>query len=132
MLLWVRLVWDSLNSLDLCDYFLHQIREVFGHYFFKQFLNPLLALLSFCYSHDADVVMLHVVQNISYILLIFQKFSFLFGALPGCFFSTLSSKSLIRSSASSNLLFIPSSVLFISDIALFISNWSFLIVSMYF
>ena len=42
-----------------------------------------------------------------------------------CFFPTLSSKSLIWSSASSNLLLIPSSVLFISDISFFISGLSF-------
>ena len=48
------------------------------------------------------------------------------------FFSILPSKSLIWSSASSYLLFIPSSVLFISDIAFFISDWSFFMFSMSF
>ena len=55
----------------------------------------------------------------------FLEILFLFAALPRHFFFTLSSKSLIWSSVSSNLLFISSSVLFISDIAFFIFYWSF-------
>ena len=47
----------------------------------------------------------------------FFKMIFVFAALPRCYF--LSSKSLMRSSASSNLLFIPPSVLFISNISFF-------------
>ena len=43
--LWVQLVSDSLCFLDLHVYFLHQIREVFFHYFFKQSSNFLLSLL---------------------------------------------------------------------------------------
>ena len=31
----IHLVWDSLCFLDLHVYFLHQMREVFFHYFFK-------------------------------------------------------------------------------------------------
>ena len=34
--LWVPLAWDSLWFLDLCDFFSHQIREIFHRYFFKQ------------------------------------------------------------------------------------------------
>ena len=52
---------------------------------------------------------------------------FLFSALCLGVFYTLPSKTLIQSSASSNLLFIPSSVLFISDIAFFIFDSSFLL-----
>ena len=54
----------------------------------------------------------------------FLKLSSFFKILFFSFY-TLSSKSLILSIASSNLLFNPSSVLFISDIAFFISDWSF-------
>ena len=57
-------------------------------------------------------------------------FSFWFSVWE--FFSTLSSKSLVQSSASSNLLFISSSVLFISNVAFFISDQSFFMVSMSF
>ena len=50
VLLWVPLVWDSLCFLDLCVcvcVFLHQVREVFSHYFFKQDFDPLVTLFSF-------------------------------------------------------------------------------------
>ena len=57
----------------------------------------------------------------------FFRFFFLFAALPDCFFfPTFSSKTLIQSSASSNLWFFASSVLFISNITFFISDWFFL------
>ncbi|KAF6384984.1 hypothetical protein mRhiFer1_008837 [Rhinolophus ferrumequinum] len=46
--------------------------------------------------------------------------------------ANLSSKSLIRSSASSNLLVIPSSEFFISVIVFFISNWLFIMISLSF
>ena len=62
----------------------------------------------------------------------FLKIPFSFCCSAWIFFSTLSSKSLIQSSASSDLLFIPSSVLFISGSAFFISNWFFFMVSMSF
>ena len=32
----IHLIWDSLSFLDLCVYFLHQIREAFFRYFFKK------------------------------------------------------------------------------------------------
>ena len=51
-------------------------------------------------------------------------FSFCCSALV--FFSTLSFKTLVQSSASCNLLFIPASVLFISDIAFHIFDGPFL------
>lgn len=44
----------------------------------------------------------------------------------------MSFNSLIQSSASSNLLFIPSSIFFISVIISFISEWFFFMVSMYY
>ena len=59
----------------------------------------------------------------------FFKILFSFCCSAWVFFHTLSSKSLIWSSASSNLLFMPSSVLLISDTAFFISDWSFLYIS---
>ena len=46
------------------------------------------------------------------------------------FFFYFNAKTLIQSSASCNLLFIPSILLVIPDIALFISDWSFFMVSM--
>ena len=43
--LWVNLVWGYLCFLVLCNFFLHQVRGVFSHYFFYQVLNFLLSLL---------------------------------------------------------------------------------------
>ena len=69
--LWVQLVWDSLISLGLCEFFILHIREDFSHYFFKYVLYPSLTVSFSWYSHDEDVVTLHVVQNVSYALIIF-------------------------------------------------------------
>ena len=101
-------VWDSMSFLDLCVCFLHQIREVFGHISSNRFLIP----CSLC-SPSGILMMqisLHFMLSESFLKLssFFFKFCFLVVALFGCFFSTLSFKSLIQSSASSNLLFIPS------------------------
>ena len=45
---WVPLDWDPLCFFHLCDFFSHQIKEVFHHYFFKQVFYPLLFSFSFC------------------------------------------------------------------------------------
>ena len=60
---WVQLVWDSLCFLDLHVYFLHQVREVFCHYFFKQVFNFLLSLFFFWHPHDVKVGMPEVVPK---------------------------------------------------------------------
>ena len=40
-------VWDFLKFLDLADFFLYQVREVFSYYIFKCFFRPFLSLVSF-------------------------------------------------------------------------------------
>ena len=40
---WVSFAWDSLCFLDLVDYFLFHVREVFSYYFFKYFLKSFLS-----------------------------------------------------------------------------------------
>ena len=52
--LWVQLVWDTLYFLDLYVYFLHQIRELFFHYFFIYIFNFLP--IPFWHPYDLDVV----------------------------------------------------------------------------
>ena len=42
---WVSFAWDSLCFLDLVDYFLFHVREVFSYYFFKCFLRSFPSLL---------------------------------------------------------------------------------------
>ena len=39
---WVYPAWDSLCFLNLVDYFLFHVREVFSYYFFKYFLRSFL------------------------------------------------------------------------------------------
>ena len=48
----------TLCFLNICDFFLHQVKEVFCHYFLKQVLYPLLTFLSFLNPYDADVMFL--------------------------------------------------------------------------
>ena len=43
---WVHPAWDSLCFLDLDDYFLFHVREVFSYYLFKYFLGSLFSLSS--------------------------------------------------------------------------------------
>ena len=61
--LWVPLAWDSLCFMDLCDFFSHQIRKIFHHYFFKQVFYPLLFFLSFWYPYYIDIIMFNVVLH---------------------------------------------------------------------
>ena len=95
-------------------------RDVFRYYFFKWFLDCLLALFYFWYSYDINVELLHVVSNVLK-LSSFLKVIVIFCPSDWVFF--LPSISLIQCFASSNLLFISSSVLFISDFVLFISDF---------
>ena len=121
--LWVQFVHDSLSFLHLRVFFLHQIREIFSYS-----SNRLSISCSFCSPSGNSMMrmLLHIMlSKMFFKLSSFLKILILFAALSWWGFFMLSSKSLIRSSASSNLLFIPSSVLFISDIAFFISDWSF-------
>ena len=104
---WVYPAWDSLCFLDLVDYFLSHVWEVFSYYLFKYFLRSFL-------SSSGTPVMLMLVR-----LMLSEKslrlFSFLF-ILFSIFCSVavistiLSFRSFIRSSASVILLLIPSSV----------------------
>ena len=40
---WIYPVWDTLCFLDLADYFLSHVREVFSYYLFKYFLRSFLS-----------------------------------------------------------------------------------------
>ena len=52
--------------LDLYVYFLHQIREVFFHYFFKEVFNFLFFLLSLWHPYDLGVGTFRDVLECSY------------------------------------------------------------------
>ena len=111
-------VLDSLGFLDLGNYFLLCFREVFNYCLLKYFLMVYLFVF-FWDSYDSNVGVFNIVPEVSEIVLIsFNRFSFF---LSDSFISTiLSSTSLILSSASIILLFVPSRVFLISFIALFL------------
>ena len=114
---WVYPVWESLGFLDLGDYFLPHFRKVFNYYLLKYFLMVFLFVF-FWESYDSNIGAFNIVPEVSEIVLISFVFSFF---LSDSFFSTiLCSTSLIVSSASVILLFVPSRVFLISFIAFFI------------
>ena len=123
---WIYPVWDSLGFLDLGDYFLPHFKEVFNYYLLKYFL------MVFVLSSSSGTPMIWMLERLilswrslrlsSFLLISFSFF------LSDSFISTiLSSTSLILSSASVSLLFVPSRVLLISFIALFTIYWLFFI-----
>ena len=106
-----------------CVFFLQSIREVLVIITSNRSLIP--CLLSSPHGIPMIQMFCFMLSNCFLSPPHFLKSFFLFAALPVCFYSTLSSKSLIQSSASSNRLFIPSSVLYISDTVFFVSTCPF-------
>ena len=116
---WVYPVWDSLGFLDLHDYFIPQLREVFNYYLLKYFLMAFLFVFFFWDSYDSNVGAFSIVPEVSEIVLIsFNSFFF----FPLCFiyfyhsifYLTYPIFCLVI------LLLVPSRVLLISFIELFI------------
>ena len=63
---WIYLSWDSLCFLDLVDYFLSHVREVFSYYYLlKYFLRSFLSLFSFWDFYNANVGAFNVVPEVS-------------------------------------------------------------------
>jgi len=114
---WVYPIWDSLGFLDLGDYFLPHVRDVFKYYLLEYFVMAFLFVFFFWDSYDSNIGVFDTVPEVSEVVLISFNPFFLYVS----FISTiLSSTSLILSSASVILLLVPSRVFFISFIALFI------------
>ena len=132
---WIYPVWDSLRFLDLINYFLSHIREVFNYNLFKYFRSPFLFLFFFWYPYNSCVGMFNVVPEISETVL--NSFhSFFFILLCSSYFHYFIFQVTYSSCASVILLLIPSIEFLISFIVLFIivcllfsSSWSFLNVS---
>ena len=119
---WVHPTWDSVCFLDLVDYFLSLVREVFSYYLFKYFLGSLFSLSSPSGTPIMQMLVdLRLFQRSQSVFIFF--FSILFSILcsVAVIFTILSSRSLVHSSASVILLSIPSRVLFIS-VCLFFSS----------
>ena len=109
-------MWDRLCFLDLFEYFLSHVREVFIYNLFKYFLRHFFFLFFFWDPHDSNVGAFNVAPEASSVL--FILFSLFCSAVV---MSTIfSSRLLICSSASAILLLIPSREFLISYIVLFI------------
>ena len=110
-------------TLDLVDYFLSHVREVFSYYLFNYFLRSFLSLFSFWDLYNANVGVFNVAPRS------LRLFSFPFNLFP-IFYSVavistiLSPRSFICSSPSVILMLIPTSILFI---CLFFSSYRSLV-----
>jgi len=71
---WVYPVWDSLSLLDLIDYFLFHVGEVFNYNLFKNFLIPFLFLLFFWGPYNLNVGAFAIVPEVSETILSFFSF----------------------------------------------------------
>ena len=72
---WVYPVWDSLGFLDLGDYFLPHVREVFNYYLLKYFLMSFLFV--FWDSYVLNVGAFNIALEVSEVVLIsFHSFFF--------------------------------------------------------
>ena len=62
---WIYPVWDSLHFLNLFDYFLSCIREVFNYNLLQYFLSPFLSPFFFWDSINSNVRTFNVVPEVS-------------------------------------------------------------------
>ena len=116
---WVYFIWYSF-FLDLSEWFLSHVREIFGYYLLEYFFCPLLSLFSFWHPYNTDVGAFHVVPEFSEMLFVFNLFSLFCSA--SVVSTNLSSTSLICSSASCILLLATSkkSVVFLFFVFVFL------------
>ena len=74
---WVYPVWDSLGFLDLGDYLLPHVREVFNYYLLRYFLMVFLFVFFFWDSYNLNVGAFNIVPEVSDLVLIsFHSFFF--------------------------------------------------------
>ena len=73
---WVYPVWDSLCLLDLIEYFLYHVGEIFNYNLFKNFLIPFLFLFFFWDLYNSNVGVFDIVPEVSEtVLSSFHSFS---------------------------------------------------------
>ena len=116
---WVYPVWDSLCLLDLSDYFLFHVGEIFNYNLFKNFLISFLFLFFFWDTYYLNLRVFDIVPEVSETNL--SSFhSFYFILLFRSYFHHFIFQLTDFSSASDILLLIPSRVFLISVIMLFV------------
>ena len=78
---WVYPVWDSLCLLDLIDYFLFHVEEIFNYSLFKNFLIPFLFLFFFWDPYNSNVGAFDIfpedsetILNSCYFILLFSSY----------------------------------------------------------
>ena len=116
---WVYPAWDSLCLMDLIDYFLFHVGELFNYNLFKNFLIPFLSSSS---GTPIIRMLVHLIlfqKSLRLSQVLFILFTFL--CFSGVISTILSSSLLIHPSASDILPLIPSRVFLISVIVLFVS-----------
>ena len=119
---WVYPVWDSLCLLDLIDYFLFHVGEIFNSNIFKKFLLCFLFLFFFWDAYNSFELLVRLIlsqRSLRLSAVLFILFTLFCSS--EVISTILSSCSLSRSSASDILLLFPSRVSLISEIVLFIS-----------
>ena len=114
---WLYPMWDTFCFLDLINYFISHVKEVFSYNLFKNFLRPFLYLFCFWDPYTSNVHSVFSQRSLRLSSNLF--FSPLF--CSSMVISTLlCPSSFVYSSASVILLLIPSRVFLISVIALFV------------
>ena len=59
------ILYGTLCYLDLGDYILSQVREIFSYYLFKYLIRPFLSFFSFWGTYTANTSALDVVPEVS-------------------------------------------------------------------
>ena len=110
---------DSLCLLDLVDYFLFHVAEIFNYNLFKFFLICFLLLFLFWDHCNSNIGAFDIIQRSLRLSSVLLNLSILFCSSE-VISTILFSSSLVCSSASDILLLIPSKVFLISVIVLFV------------
>ena len=114
------MLYGTLHFLDLIDFFLSHAGEVFSYYLLKFLLSAFLFLFFLWDPYNLNVGWFNIVPKVSEAILIFFFILFPLSCFSAVIYTSLSSSSYIPSSASSNLLLVPSREFWISVIELFI------------
>ena len=122
---WVYAVWDSLCLLDLIDYFLFHLGEIFNYNLFKYFLIPSLFLFFFWDPYNSNGGLMLSQRSLRLSLVLFILFTVFCSS--EVISTLLSFSSLICSSALDILLLILSQVFLISVIVLSLYVYSFIL-----